>query len=139
MPKGRDFTSLVTQAPSANFEPKLGGISIDGSSASENRFILDGVETTDLVNGLSGKRLLPEFVDEIQLKTSGYTAEYGGSTGGVINVVTRSGTNEWHGDARLSFQGDALEGGPRRTLRKVPADSSRAEYVTYPEDSYTRA
>jgi hypothetical protein len=139
MPKGRDFTSLVTQAPSANFEPKLGGISIDGSSASENRFIIDGVETTDLVNGLSGKRLLPEFVDEIQLKTSGYTAEYGGSTGGVINVVTRSGANEWHGDARLSFQGDALEGGPRRTLRKVPADSSRAEYITYPEDSYTRA
>jgi len=42
IPKGRDFSTLVTQAPGANYENRLGGISIDGSSASENRFIVDG-------------------------------------------------------------------------------------------------
>jgi hypothetical protein len=42
LPKGRDFTSLVSEAPGANQEPKLGGISIDGSSASENRFVING-------------------------------------------------------------------------------------------------
>src|SRR5206468_7020471 len=50
LPKGRDFSTLVTQAPGANYENRSGGISIDGSSASENRYIVDGVETTDLQN-----------------------------------------------------------------------------------------
>ena len=138
LPKGRDFTTLVSQAPGANQEPKLGGISIDGSSASENRFVINGIETTDLITGLSGHNVLPEFVDEIQVKSSGYTAEYGGSTGGVINVVTKSGTNTWRGDVLVNFEGDALDGGPRQTLRRVPTDSTRAEYVTYPEDAYRR-
>ena len=127
LPKGRDFTTLVSQAPGVNQEPKLGGISIDGSSASENRFVINGIETTDLITGLSGHNVLPEFVDEIQVKSSGYTAEYGGSTGGVINVVTKSGTNTWRGDVLVNFEGDALDGGPRQTLRRVPdgLDSSR--------------
>jgi hypothetical protein len=138
LPKGRDFTTLVSQAPGANQEPKLGGISIDGSSASENRFIVNGVETTNLISGLSGHGVLPEFVDEIQVKSSGYAAEFGGSTGGVINVVTKGGTNQWRGDVLANVEGNALDGGRRPTLRRVPTDSTRAEYVTYPEDSYTR-
>ncbi len=138
LPKGRDFTTLVSQVPGANDEPKLGGISIDGSSASENRFIVNGVETTDLLSGLSGHAVLPEFVDEIQVKSSGYTAEYGGSTGGVINVVTKSGTNAWLGEVLINLEGNALDGGRRPTLRRVPTDSTRAEYVTYPKDQYRR-
>ena len=138
LPKGRDFTSLVSQAPGANQEPKLGGISIDGSSASENRFVVNGIETTNLLSGVSGHAVLPDFVDEIQVKSSGYAAEYGGSTGGVINVVTKSGTNMWRGDVLVNVEGDALDGARRRTLRRVPTDSTRAEYVTYPEDTYTR-
>ena len=69
MPKGRDFTSLVTQAPGANQETKSGGISIDGASAAENRFIIDGAETTDIRYGTSGKRLITDFVDEVQVKS----------------------------------------------------------------------
>jgi len=120
LPKGRDFTTLVKLAPGANEEPKLGGLSIDGSSASENRFIVNGVETTNLLNGVSGHEVLPEFVDEIQVKSSGYAAEYGGSTGGVINVVTKSGTNDWRGAVLANVEGDALDGGRRPTLRRVP-------------------
>ena len=74
LPKGRDFTTLVTQAPGANNEGKLGGISIDGASASENRFIVDGVETTNLQTGTSGKALIADFLEEVQVKSSGYTA-----------------------------------------------------------------
>jgi len=133
LPKGRDFTTLVTQAPSANDEPRLGGISIDGSSASENRFLIDGAETTNPQTGVSGQAILPEFVEEIQVKASGYTAEYGGSTGGVINVVTKSGTNVWRGHVLINLEGDALEGGPRKVLRLGIGD-----YVVYPEDRYTR-
>ena len=138
LPKGRDFTSLVSQAPGANQEPKLGGLSIDGASASENRFVVNGIETTNLLSGVSGHAVLPEFVDELQVKSSGYAAEYGGSTGGVINVVTKSGTNAWRGDVLVNFESDTLDGGPRQTLRRVPTDSTRSEYVTYPEDAYSR-
>ncbi len=81
----------MTQAPGANQESKLGGLSIDGASAGENRYIIDGIETTNLQNGLSGKSLIVDFVDEVQVKSSGYTAEYGGATGGVINAITKSG------------------------------------------------
>ena len=115
LPKGRDFTTLVSLAPGANQEPKLGGISIDGSSASENRFVINGVETTNLLTGVSGHIVLPEFVDEIQVKSSGYAAEYGGSTGGVINVVTKSGTNVWRGDVLANIEGE-------RARRRAAAD-----------------
>ena len=151
MPKGRDFTSLVTQAPGANQETKLGGISIDGASASENRFIIDGGETTDLRYGTSGKQLITDFVEEVQVKSSGYAAEYGGATGGVINAITKSGSNTFRGDVMAYFSADSLgftcpqtgtgEGAycdGRESLRRNPSDTSKAEYITYPKDDWTR-
>ena len=57
LPKGRDFSSVVTQAPGANFEAKSAGITIDGATAGENRFIIDGVETTNPQSGMQGKRM----------------------------------------------------------------------------------
>jgi hypothetical protein len=138
LPRGRDFTTLVTQAPGANNESKLGGLSIDGASASENRYIIDGVETTNLQSGLSGKNLLVDFVDEVQVKSSGYTAEFGGAMGGVINAITRSGSNNFHGTGLFSIQSSNLEGNSRPTLRQKLANAREAEYITYPEDDYTR-
>jgi hypothetical protein len=138
LPHGRDFTTLVTQAPGANQESKLGGLSIDGASAGENRYIVDGIETTNLRNGLSGKDVIADFIEEVQVKSSGYTAEYGGATGGVINAITKSGTNDLHGSALMSFQGDSLEGSNNPTLRLRLTNAREAEYITYPEDSYTR-
>ena len=138
LPKGRDFTSLVTQAAGANQENKLGGISIDGASAGENRFIIDGIETTNLRNGTSGARLIADFVEEVQVKSSGYTAEFGGATGGVINAVTKSGTNDWRGSAVMNFQGSALAGARKPTLRQNLTNSDVAEYITYPKDEEQR-
>jgi hypothetical protein len=136
LPRGLDYTSMVSLVPGANIEPKLGGLSIDGSSAAKNRFIIDGIDTTDGFLGLPGQSLNIDNVEEMQIKSSGHAAEYGGSTGGVVNVLTRSGTNTWHGDARFYFSGDALDAGPRPTLRRNPQVSALAESVTYPEDPY---
>jgi hypothetical protein len=138
LPKGRDFTSLVTQAPGANNEGKLGGLSIDGASAGENRYIIDGIETTDLNTGTQGAGLIVDFVEEVQVKSSGYTAEYGGATGGVINAVTKSGSNSFRGNALFNWQGDNLESGYRPILRRDVLDNSKPQYWTYPEDEYTR-
>jgi Carboxypeptidase regulatory-like domain/TonB-dependent Receptor Plug Domain len=148
LPHGRDFTTLVTQAPGANFEQKLGGLSIDGASAGENRYIIDGIETTDLQDGTSAKALIADFLEEVQVKSSGYTAEYGGATGGVVNAITKSGTNAYHGTGLLYFEGSALGtgncptlgtcAGGRPTLRQNLANDSIAEYVDYPEDDRSR-
>lgn len=134
LPRGLDYTSVVQLLPGANAEPKLGGLSIDGSSAAENRFIIDGVDTSNVMVGLPGLHLNVDAVDELQVKSSGYAAEYGGSTGGIVNVLTKSGTNAWHGDARFSFSSDALTAGPRPFLRRGLQDATKAEYATYPED-----
>jgi hypothetical protein len=138
LPKGRDFTSLVTQAPGANNEAKSGGLSIDGASAGENRYIIDGIETTNLQNGTSGKNVIVDFIEEVQVKSSGYTAEFGGATGGVINAVTKSGTNDFHGSGLYFFEGSSLEGARRPTLRTSLTNSNAAEYVDYPKDGKSR-
>jgi Carboxypeptidase regulatory-like domain/TonB dependent receptor-like, beta-barrel len=150
LPHGRDFTSLVTQAPGANQEAKLGGLSIDGASAGENRYIIDGVETTNLQSGLSGTNLIVDFVDELQVKSSGYTAEFGGAMGGVISAVTKSGTNDYHGSASFQWLGDKSSKGlcPATgnttictgvpTLRASLTNSDASEYVTYPQDKWNR-
>src|SRR5262245_60701239 len=72
--------------------------SVAGSSGPENNYILDGVNTSDPVFGGSGANLPFEFVQEVEIKTGAYGAEYGKSTGGIFNVITKSGTNEFHGD-----------------------------------------
>src|SRR6476620_7698904 len=138
LPHGRDFTTLVTQAPGAHNEAKLGGLSIDGASAGENRFIVDGIETTNLRSGLSGKNLIADFVDEVQVKSSGYTAEYGGAMGGVINAVTKSGSNKFSGNVLFNYEGSKLSGESRPTLRQNLSNSDIAEYITYPKDDNTR-
>ena len=72
--------------------------SVAGSSGPENNYILDGVNTTDPAFGGSGANLPFEFVQEVEIKTGAYGPEYGKSTGGIFNVITKSGGNEFHGD-----------------------------------------
>ena len=62
IPKGRNFTSVVQIAPGANDEARNGGIQFDGSSGSENRFVIDGMDTTNLRTGVSGKTVYTEFL-----------------------------------------------------------------------------
>jgi hypothetical protein len=136
--EGPRLQHVVTQAPGANQETRSGGISIDGSSAAENRWIIDGAETTNVNQGTSAKNLVTDFVEEVQVKSSGYAAEYGGSTGGVINVVTRSGSNRFRGDVPDLLLGRrARLGLSARTCASSRANSREAEFVTYPEDEYT--
>jgi Carboxypeptidase regulatory-like domain/TonB dependent receptor len=138
LPHARDFTSLVIQAPGVNNEAKSAGIMIDGAAAAENRYVVDGIETTDIIGGTSGKNVLADFVDEVQVKSTGYPAEFGGSTGGVINVLTKSGTNNMTGSLYGYFQGSSLTGANNPTLRAVFGHADQAEYHTFPEDKNQR-
>ncbi|HYN43439.1 MAG TPA: carboxypeptidase regulatory-like domain-containing protein, partial [Thermoanaerobaculia bacterium] len=138
LPKGRDFTTVVTQAPGVSNEANLGGISIDGASGAENVFVIDGINTTSIRTGQSAKGLITDFIEELQVKSSGYNAEFGGSMGGVINVITKSGANDFRGDFGMYYSDNDLNGSVRRTLRLNPTTTSIAEYVTYPDDTLKR-
>ncbi|HYJ48010.1 MAG TPA: TonB-dependent receptor, partial [Pyrinomonadaceae bacterium] len=82
--------------------------SVAGSSGPENNYILDGVNTTDPAFGGSGANLPFEFVQEVEIKTGAYGAEYGKSTGGIFNVITKSGGNDFRGDAFAYFTTKSL-------------------------------
>src|SRR5882724_12356958 len=88
--------------------------SVGGSSGPENNYILDGVNTTDPAFGGSGANLPFEFVQEVEIKTGAYGAEYGRSTGGIFNVITKSGGNEVHGDAFGYFTTKGLVRGTKQ-------------------------
>jgi outer membrane receptor protein involved in Fe transport len=72
--------------------------SVGGSSGPENNYILDGVTVTDPAFGGSGANLPFEFVQEVEIKTGAISAEFGKATGGIFNVVTKSGSNDFRGD-----------------------------------------
>src|SRR5947207_6333867 len=96
--------------------------SVAGSSGPENNYILDGVNTTDPAFGGSGANLPFEFVQEVEIKTGAYGAEYGKSTGGIFNVITKSGGNEFHGD----LFGFGTTKGLVRSVKNFPFTGSAA-------------
>jgi hypothetical protein len=135
LPKGRNFDSLVTAVPGVNYEPWLGGISVDGASGAENQFYMDGTEITRIDTGTARLPAAFDFVDEVQIVASGYTAEFGGALGGVLSVVTRQGGNKYSGDVIGYYNSEWLAGKERDSLRTNPIDWHIAEYVNY-QDMY---
>ncbi len=138
LPKGRGFDSLIALAPGARYESKTGGYQVDGASGSENVYVIDGMDLTNVYSGaLSDSGKIPfEFVQELQVKSSGFEAQYGGAMGGVVNVVTKSGTNAFHGDAGLYFRTDSMQARPRPTLELDPEDDTKAYYLQNFVDNY---
>jgi len=144
IPKGRDFTAVITMAAGANDETRTGGISVGGASGSENRFIVDGLDTTNMKTGVTGKTVVNDFVQEVQVKTSGYNAEFGGATGGVISAITKSGSNSVRGSAGFYYSDNGpsgidskndsnfWKGKQRPTVRLKPSNTTVFESVTFP-------
>ncbi|MEP6802763.1 MAG: TonB-dependent receptor [Acidobacteriota bacterium] len=103
LPVGRNYASIVLSQPGVQTDAgetqgRSLAISVYGSTSAENLFLIDGVNTTNVIKGFQGKNINTEFIQEVEVKTGGYQAEYGRNTGGVINVITKSGGNEFHGD-----------------------------------------
>ena len=103
---GRDYKNftLTDSRTTRDVSPTIGpapnsGLSIGGSRARSNMVSVDGADAVDnSVNGIRAT-VSQEAVQEFQLVLSNYNAEYGRATGGVVNIVTKSGGNEFHGDA----------------------------------------
>jgi outer membrane receptor protein involved in Fe transport len=92
---GATFEATIGQTPGSSNDGA--GPALSGSSGLENRYLVDGIDITGLTIGDVGTSVLNEFVHEVQIVSGGYNAEYGRATGGIINVITRSGTDQLRG------------------------------------------
>ncbi len=136
LPRGRSFDSLISTIPGVQYEANTAGISVDGATGPENMFYADGADISDFHYGGAPQGIVLELLDEVKVTASGYSAEYGGSMGGVINVITRSGSNEFHGDIMGFYENNRqyMQGESRTFLRRNPFASGYVyEYVNYDE------
>ena len=123
---GRNFTQLGTLIPGVVAQPAtLGGatgdatplgfgnltgaFSVNGMRSQSNNFLLDGASNNDTFNTGFILRPPPDAIQEFKILTHSYSAEYGRSAGSIVNVVTKSGSNAWHGSGWEFHRDDALE------------------------------
>ncbi len=110
LPVARNTTAVALLAPgTTRGDGAFGNLaSFGGSSVGENAYYINGMNLTNFRNGLGGSTVPFEFYQEFQVKTGGYSAEFGRSTGGVINGVTKSGSNEFKAGISLQYIPDGL-------------------------------
>ncbi len=121
VPIGRNISSVIAMAPgvSDSLGAGVANPSINGASGLENMYVINGANVTDpgfggfgtqsRVFGSLGNGVNFDFVQEVQVKSGGFEAQYGQSLGGVVNVITKSGTNQYHGDIYAYFQPHRFE------------------------------
>lgn len=118
----RSFESLALVAPETHQD--LFGISIAGTTSPENSYLIDGVSVNNPAYGINGSPVTSEFISEVEVITGGYMPEYGRTTGGILNAVTKSGSNEFHGSAWIYFTPGALEGSANEVFANGAATST---------------
>jgi hypothetical protein len=112
LPVDRDLTYVAQLAPGVIKGEGFGsgtGLSFGGSSVAENTVYINGLNVTDFYNRISFSSVPYAFYKEFQVKTGGYSVEFGRTTGGVVNAVTRSGTNELEFGGELVWEPSALQ------------------------------
>lgn len=103
---GRDFESLLRLMPGAS--ENNGSTGFTGSRGRSNHWHIDGVDNAGDITGFSRQTPALDSVQELQVLVNGFKAEYGQASGGVINVITRSGTNAPHGGGFFLFRNQSL-------------------------------
>ena len=117
LPLDRSMNSLISLAPQATYQsPDIGvgseGVNIAGGTVWDNAYFVDGINVTDPGANAGGINLPYNFVQEVQVKTGGYEAEYGRAMGGIVNVITPSGGNTFHAELFSFYTSNALRTTP---------------------------
>ena len=99
----RDYLSVAANSagtsPGEDEEP-----SVRGGTRGENLYLIDGVDTTDPATGAAGTHFIFDAIQEVQVQTGGFSAEYGRASGGIVNVITKSGGNDLSGTIDLRYR-----------------------------------
>lgn len=120
---GRNYVQLVQLVPGANEGPGNGltsgarpddrrqtsSFSVNGQDDTLNNFIIDGFDNNERIIGTSGVRPNVEGIQEISVQTNSYAPDAGRTAGGVVNITTRSGSNNFHGSAYEYFRNDVFD------------------------------
>jgi hypothetical protein len=149
LPRSRSFDGLLSTAPGVQYDQNTGGLSVDGATGIENMWYMDGSDITQIHRGQLNQGAVMELVEEVKVTASGYNAEYGGSMGGVVNVITRSGGNAFHGEVIGYYNNNKrlMQGFDRPYGRWNPDVDTLWEYVNnddlyfkhgYARDPYQR-
>ena len=150
VPHGYSYQSVIQFAPGARNEPLAGGrvgpnaaggsgtggdspgsgtngsgfgYSVAGGADSENAYLVEGQETADAIGGFSHTQVPFAFIQELQVKSTGIQAEYGGAMGGVVNVVMEKGSNQIHGSVFSMLEKGSWDGSPNPYPRYDPSFS----------------
>lgn len=134
LPVARNLTSIQLLAPgSVKGDTRFGNTaSFGGSSVAENSCYINGLEVTNTRQGLGCGSVPFEFYKEFQVKTGGYSAMYGRTTGGVTNAITKSGTNDWEFGFTGYYQPGSLAGEGKKSY--AYQGSNEAFYDSTPDE-----
>lgn len=138
LPHGDSYQSLIALAPAARVEPLQDssgtGYQINGGANAENSYLIEGQETASVINGTSSANVPIEFVQEVQVKTSGIEAQYQGSLSGTVNVVMKKGADAWHGSFFNYYEPSDFDPNSHSYLRYNPTStytSATSQSTTY--------
>src|SRR5213593_30650 len=122
--KDRDVTRLALFAPTVTRAPGSNEFTANGQRARNNNFMIDGTDNNDLSISETNARIIPEAVAEVQIQTTPYSAEFGRSSGAQLSIITRSGTNQFHGEGWDYYRGNWMEPlslvNKRANIRETP-------------------
>ena len=121
LPMGRSPFAIAAIQPGLNTNtPNAGQLAINGAFAYDNVYLVDGVDTNDNLFGTSNGLYVADAIEETQVLTSGISAEYGRFSGGVVNVITKSGGNTFSGSWRTNLDNPTWEGLTRGARKTTP-------------------
>jgi hypothetical protein len=154
LPTGTTFQSVIQFAPMARDEPLAGmqtnghgaggsggsmpgssgnglslGYSIGGAADSESSYLVEGQDTENISGGYSKANVPMEFIQDVDIKTSGVEAEYGGALGGVINVILKKGSDAFHGQISSTYESSGTDANPVNAfLRYDPTSNGSGRF-----------
>lgn len=127
VPVARDITSVILLAPgSVQGDSAFGNLpSISGASVSENAYFVNGLNITDFRQGLGAVEVPFVFYNTVEIKNGGIPAEFGRFTGGFVNAISKSGSNDLHAGALVSYQPNGLTKDRPNTLGAYNTQDTR--------------
>ena len=127
LPTGRTPALIAELAPGLTANtPNNGQVTISGGFAYDNVFMINGVDINDNLFGTANNVFIEDAIEETSVLTSGISAEYGRFTGGVINMITKSGGNQFSGSFRANLSNDAWT---EETPRERTAGTERTDKI----------
>jgi hypothetical protein len=114
LPSDRDYQSIVTLVPGANASSFGDRANLSGTTGPETAYYVDGVNVVQPPSNAQSISLPHNFLREVEVREGGYEAEYGGVLGGIVNAVTASGGNEFHGQVFGFYANRLLTSGAKR-------------------------